>query len=82
MGRLKQTYREEIAPALREKFEYSNLMEIPSITKIVVNMGVGSAITEKKHLEDAVEALRQITGQKPTIRRARRRFARSSPVPA
>jgi large subunit ribosomal protein L5 len=72
MGRLKQTYREEIAPALREKFEYSNLMEIPSITKIVVNMGVGKAIESASNLENAVKDMTAITGQKPQVTRAKK----------
>ena len=72
MGRLKQTYREEIAPALREKFEYENVMEIPSITKIVVNMGVGKAIESASNLENAVKDMTAITGQKPQVTRAKK----------
>ena len=72
MGRLKQTYREEIAPALREKFQYENVMEIPSITKIVVNMGVGKAIESASNLENAVKDMTAITGQKPQVTRAKK----------
>ena len=72
MGRLKQTYREEIAPALREKFDYGNVMEIPSITKIVVNMGVGDAAQDAKLMDGAVEDLRVITGQQPKVTMARK----------
>lgn len=72
MGRLKQTYREEIAPALREKFDYANVMEIPIVTKVVVNMGVGKAIESASHLENAVKDLTAITGQKPQVTRAKK----------
>lgn len=72
MGRLKQTYRDEIAPALREKFQYGNVMEIPSITKVVVNMGVGKAIESAAHLENAVKDMTAITGQKPQVTRAKK----------
>ena len=72
MARLKQTYREEIAPALREKFKYENVMEIPSITKIVVNMGVGKAIESASNLDNAVKDMTAITGQKPQVTRAKK----------
>ena len=72
MGRLKQTYREEIAPALREKFSYENVMEIPSITKVVVNMGVGKAIESASNLDNAVKDMTAITGQKPQVTRAKK----------
>jgi large subunit ribosomal protein L5 len=72
MGRLKQTYREEIAPTLREKFAYSNVMEVPSITKIVVNMGVGKAIESASNLDNAVKDMTAITGQKPQVTRAKK----------
>ena len=72
MGRLKQKYREEVAPALREKFSYSNVMETPSITKIVVNMGVGKAIESASHLDNAVKDMTAITGQKPQVTRAKK----------
>jgi len=72
MGRLKQKYREEVAPALREKFSYANVMETPSITKIVVNMGVGKAIESASHLENAVKDMTAITGQKPQVTRAKK----------
>ena len=72
MGRLKQKYREEVAPALREKFSYTNVMETPSITKIVVNMGVGKAIESASHLDNAVKDMTAITGQKPQVTRAKK----------
>jgi large subunit ribosomal protein L5 len=72
MGRLKQKYREEVAPALREKFSYANVMETPSITKIVVNMGVGKAIESASNLDNAVKDMTAITGQKPQVTRAKK----------
>jgi large subunit ribosomal protein L5 len=72
MGRLKKTYRDEIAPALREKFSYANVMETPSITKIVVNMGVGKAIESASNLDNAVKDMAAITGQKPQVTRAKK----------
>ena len=72
MGRLKQKYREEVAPALREKFSYGNVMETPSITKIVVNMGVGKAIESASNLDNAVKDMTAITGQKPQVTRAKK----------
>ena len=72
LPRLKQRYREEIKVSLQKEFEYANVMQIPGVVKVVVNMGVGSAIVEKKNLEDAVAALTQITGQKPLVTKARK----------
>ena len=72
MARLKQVYREEIAPALREKFGYENVMEVPSVTKVVVNMGVGKAIESASNLENAVKDMTAITGQKPQVTRAKK----------
>ncbi len=73
--RLKQRYAEEIAPALSEEFKYANLMEVPRLTKIVVNMGVGDATENKARIEHAVRDLTQIVGQKPLVRKARRAIA-------
>ena len=69
--RLWERYEKELLPALAEKLGRSNRLSLPRLQKIVVNMGVGSAITEKKHLEDAVAALAQITGQKPLVTKSR-----------
>ena len=63
--RLEKMYKEEVAPALMKKFGYTNPMEVPKITKITINMGVGEAATNKKILENAVADLAKITGQKP-----------------
>jgi len=73
--RLQEKYAKEILPGLAEKFGRTNPFSLPRLKKIVVNMGVGKAITEKKYMEDAVEALRQITGQKPLITLSRKAIA-------
>ena len=73
--RLLDTFRREVAPALREQFGYSNDMMIPKLTKIVVNMGIGKAIENKARIEHAVRELGTITGQRPVIRRARKSVA-------
>ena len=73
--RLQEKYKNEIQPALAKELGITNPMAIPRLEKISVNMGVGSAINEKKHLEDAVDALSQITGQKPVITAARKSIA-------
>jgi large subunit ribosomal protein L5 len=74
-ARLQQKYEKDILPALVEKLGRSNRLSLPRLQKIVVNMGVGSAIQEKKHLEMAVDALTQITGQKPIITKSRQAIA-------
>jgi len=73
--RLKERYQAEIAPALREEFGYANVMQIPGLTKIVVNMGVGEAARDAKLIEGAVKDLGIITGQKPAVARARKSIA-------
>jgi large subunit ribosomal protein L5 len=73
--RLKQRYLDEIAPALREEFGYANVMQVPGVTKIVVNMGVGEAARDAKLIEGAVRDLTVITGQKPAVARAKKSIA-------
>lgn len=73
--RLKARYREEIAPRLREEFGYRNVMQIPTVEKVVVNMGVGEAARDAKLIEGAMRDLAQITGQKPQLRRAQTSIA-------
>ena len=73
--RLQTKYFDEVLPALKEQLGRSNVMSLPRLQKIVVNMGVGSAITEKKHLEESVEALGLITGQKCSVTLARKSIA-------
>jgi large subunit ribosomal protein L5 len=73
--RLKERYQTEIAPALREEFGYANVMQIPRLIKITVNMGVGEAARDAKLIEGAVKDLAIITGQKPAVARARKSIA-------
>ena len=73
--RLKQRYQDEIAPGLREQFAYDNVMQIPGVVKVVVNMGVGEAARDAKLMDGAVRDLTAITGQKPLVQRARKSIA-------
>jgi large subunit ribosomal protein L5 len=73
--RLKQRYREEIIEALRTEFGYANIMQVPGVTKVVVNMGVGEAARDSKLIDGAVRDLTAITGQKPTVTKARKSIA-------
>ena len=73
--RLKTRYREEILPALKSEFDIANVMQVPGLTKIVVNMGVGDAARDSKLIEGAVKDLTAITGQKPTVTKARKSIA-------
>ena len=73
--RLKIRYREEILPALRSEFDIANVMQVPGLTKIVVNMGVGEAARDSKLIEGAIKDLTAITGQKPAVNRARKSIA-------
>ncbi|HCX78902.1 MAG: 50S ribosomal protein L5 [Eubacteriales bacterium] len=75
MSRLKELYQRDIVPALMNKFKYSSIMEVPKIEKVVVNMGVGDAKENPKFLENAVEELSIITGQRPVITKARKAIA-------
>ncbi len=74
-ARLKEQYRNQILPELKDELKRGNVMDVPKLEKIVVNMGVGDAQTDPRMMEDAVQALSQITGQKPSIRVARRSIA-------
>ena len=73
--RLKQRYRDEIKPALREQFSFENVMQVPGVVKVVVNMGVGDAAKDSKLIEGAVRDLSSITGQKPVVTKARKSIA-------
>lgn len=75
MNRLQEKYNNNIRPSLVEKFGYTSVMEAPRVNKIVVNMGVGEAVTNTKILDEAAEEMMQITGQKPVITRARKSIA-------
>ena len=74
-ARLKEIYRKEIAPALRKQFDYKSPMEVPRISKIVLNMGVGEATADRKILDNAVADMTKISGQKPVVTKARKAIA-------
>lgn len=73
--RLKTRYREEVVPALKKQFGYENIMEVPRLAKITVNKGIGEAAENRKVLDGAMEELRKITGQHPSVSRARKSIA-------
>ena len=73
--RLKARYRTEIVPALKEEFDLGNVMQVPTVTKVVVNMGVGEAARDSKLIEGAIRDLTEITGQKPQVTKARKSIA-------
>jgi large subunit ribosomal protein L5 len=70
--RLKALYKEKILPQMREQFGYANVMQVPKLEKIVINMGVGDATQDPRNMESAVAELSRISGQKPSIRKAKR----------
>jgi large subunit ribosomal protein L5 len=73
--RLKSRYREEIVPVLQEEFSFENIMQVPRVTKVVVNMGVGEAARDSKLIEGAIRDLTEITGQRPQVTKARKSIA-------
>ena len=73
--RLKARYQSEIAPALHKEFNYANVMQIPRLEKVVINIGMGEAIAEAKRIDNAVRDLTDITGQKPVVTKAKRSVA-------
>ena len=75
MARLLQTYREKLVPELMKRFGYSSVMEVPRITKITLNMGVGEAVADKKIMDNAVADMAKIAGQKPVVTKARKAIA-------
>lgn len=75
MARLKERYQKEITPVLQQKFAYKNVMEIPKLEKIVINIGVGEAVQNSKAIDSAVGDLMKITGQKPIVTRAKKSIA-------
>ncbi|RXW31914.1 50S ribosomal protein L5 [Propioniciclava flava] len=75
LPRLKKKYREDIRPALNEQFSYANVMQIPGLVKVVVNMGVGEAARDSKVIDGAIRDLTAITGQKPQVTKARKSIA-------
>ena len=75
MARLQKIYQKDIVPAMMKKFDYTSVMEVPKVVKVVLNMGVGDAIANPKMLEDAVNELTAIAGQKPVVTKAKRSIA-------
>lgn len=75
MSRLKEKFKNEVTPALMSKFEYTSVMQVPKVDKIVINMGVGDAVQNTKALDAAVEDLQIISGQKPVITKAKKSIA-------
>ena len=75
MARLKEIYKKEIAPALTKQFGYQSAMEVPRVSKVVLNMGVGEAVGDKKLLENATADMMKIAGQKPVVTKARKAIA-------
>ena len=75
MGRIQDSYTKQVVPKLREEFKLDNPHQVPKITKIVVNVGVGRATQDKRHLEQATNTLRKITGQQPILTRSKRSIA-------
>jgi large subunit ribosomal protein L5 len=75
MSRLKEKFVKEVTPALMSKFNYKSVMQVPQLDKIVINMGVGDAVANAKALDNAVEELATITGQKPVVTRAKKSIA-------
>lgn len=75
MERLRQQYQESVVPALREQFKYTNAMEVPRITKVTLNMGLGDAVADKKIIEHALSDMTSIAGQKPVVTKARKSIA-------
>ena len=75
MARLREIYKKEIVPALTKQFGYKSVMEVPRVSKVVLNMGVGEAVGDKKLLENAAADMQKISGQKPVITKARKAIA-------
>ncbi len=75
MSRLKEKFKSEVTPALMSKFEYTSVMQVPKVDKIVINMGVGDAVQNTKALDAAVEELTIISGQKPVVTKAKKSIA-------
>lgn len=75
MSVLRETYQKEVIPALMEKFKYSNIMQVPKVEKIIINMGVGEAKDDAKALDHAVEDMSVIVGQKPVVTKAKKSVA-------
>jgi large subunit ribosomal protein L5 len=75
MARLREVYKKEIVPALTKQFGYKSVMQVPRVSKVVLNMGVGEAVGDKKLLENAAADMQKISGQKPVVTKARKAIA-------
>ena len=75
MARLQQVYKEKVVPKLLKEFAYKNVMQVPRVRKITLNMGVGEAVADKKQIENAVRDMTAIAGQKPVVTKARKSIA-------
>ena len=75
MARMKEKYQKEVVPAMMKQFGYKNIMEVPQIEKVVINMGVGAAIQDPKQLDNAVKDMSLIAGQKPVVTKAKKSIA-------
>ena len=75
MNELKSIYQEKIVPSMMDKFEYKSVMQVPKVEKIIINMGVGDAVQNSKLLDNAIEELTLISGQKPVVTRAKNSIA-------
>jgi len=75
MNELKQIYQEKVVPSMMEKFEYKSVMQVPKIEKVIINMGVGDAVQNSKLLDNAIEELTLIAGQRPVVTRAKKSIA-------
>ena len=75
MARLQQEYKDKVIPQLQERFSYKNIMQVPKIKKITLNMGVGEAVADKKVIQHAVDDMTRIAGQKPVVTHARKSIA-------
>jgi len=75
MARLQQVYKDHVVPKLQEQFQYKNVMQVPRVKKITLNMGVGEAVADKKQIENAVRDMTAIAGQKPVVTKSRKSIA-------
>jgi large subunit ribosomal protein L5 len=75
MARLQQVYKDQVVPKLQEQFQYTNVMQVPRVKKITLNMGVGEAVADKKQMDNAVRDMTAIAGQKPVVTKSRKSIA-------
>ena len=75
MANLKERYQNEVAAQLKEEFSYANVMQVPRITKVTLNMGIGEAVNDKKLIDNAIGDLEKLSGQKPLVTKARKSIA-------